>query len=107
MAVIFVTLLSTQSRGGVWFLIFALFFNWLFCSNQEIRKTTGYYLFFIPVIAIFVIVFGDMIYQRFFVSFVNPETYGGHENKILIDYVTSGRTIYWLDAITKLSLIHI
>lgn len=102
--VLWITLISTQSRGGFWFVLIALLAISLLSKNYEIyiRKFTTS-----KIISVFIIVgvsafvvynFGNEIVSRFFGSFVSS----ANPDIAMMQSVTSGRTVQWLDLFVKL-----
>lgn len=102
MLVIFMTILSTQSRGGLWFLILALAVDYffvgrarMFLSKRALLRVGGVIIVFLAV----GIAFGGPVYERFFGSFLGS----ANPDLDLLQSATSGRTVQWLDALIKLT----
>jgi len=99
LAMLGVTLVSTQSRGGVWFTLFALIFNSLFFRgfNEEFKFHARHGLILFVLVPIFTL-YGDVIYERFILSFI---TISNVEIE-LVQSLSSGRSVQWMDAYTKI-----
>lgn len=102
-AVLWITILSTQSRGGLWFLVIAILLVKLLSPKTKISekvnisKMTLIYFSGVLVVVGLLIVQGDALLARFLTSF------GGSNNSEveIFQSVTSGRSVQWLDIALK------
>lgn len=103
LVLIFVVMMSTLSRSGMLALLVALFLDWRgnigsAKSDHEGRK------FIIVIVIIFVAVggailagLGEAIYDRFVISFTEPQ----YEGTDYLQSVSSARNVLWLDTLSK------
>jgi hypothetical protein len=97
------TLLSTQSRGGLWFTVVALILLRLLTPQHKLEYTYSiswkvmYYFVAVFLSVLIVFIFGESLFVRFFESFSAP----ANQNIELFQSATSGRSVQWLDLYEK------
>jgi hypothetical protein len=99
-------MLSTLSRSGLGALLVVLIADWVATQRQsklnrgnQFKRRLPYALFFALVLIPIFLTKGDLIIDRFFSSFIEIQ----YEGVSLLQSISSGRTIQWLDTIAKLS----
>jgi len=100
---LWLSLISTQSRGGLWFLLIAFMFDYLskkrlILSSSFIRKVIKFSPIILPIFAFLYFTVGDSFFRRFFSSFYEKNDFGAG----VFQSATSGRSVQWLDGVFKL-----